>query len=261
MSGVFGLARSRVWRIGIALGLLALWSVVAAYDLVSPLIVPSPASTVAVVVSEPGIFLSAFRLTVVEILVAVVVAWTGGVAVGLAIGANRLLRDAFQPLFAALFSVPLVITYPLFIAYFGIGPASKIVFGALYGFFPVLLNTMAGLRNVHEQYLLAARSMGASRLQLVLLVLVPLTVPAIVSGLRIGAALVVIGILVTEMLASTGGLGFLIAYNQTLYRPEYIYVAILASLLIVYLLNRALSALESRTRAWREDESDPGTAL
>ena len=135
------------------------------------------------------------------------------------------------------------------------GPASKITFGVLTGFFPIALNTLNGISAVDARYLVMARAMGASRLQLYSRVLFPFAIPAIVSGLRIGTGLVVIGVVVAEMLASRNGIGFLITYHRTLFDTGDVYLGFMFALALAIGVNRGLSALERRFGQYRALEN------
>ena len=104
--------------------------------------------------------------------------WIGGIA---------LLRDLFLPVFSSLYAVPIVILYPIFTAWFGIGSQSKIIFAGVYGFFPVMLSTAAGIRTIEAQLLLAARSMGATVPQQITRVIIPASIPTVLTGLRLSA--------------------------------------------------------------------------
>jgi NitT/TauT family transport system permease protein/taurine transport system permease protein len=145
---------------------------------------------------------------------------------------------------SALIAVPIVVLYPLFLAWLGLGPASKIVFGVISGIFPITLNTMIGVQGLDRGYARMATAMGASPRQVLLQVLAPLAFPAILSGLRLGTALVVIGVVLAEMLASTDGIGFLISYHRALFASGQVYLGILLALVIAAMANALLSALE-----------------
>jgi len=146
----------------------------------------------------------------------------------------------------------LIIIYPLLMAWLGIGALSKIVFGVLSGFFPIALNTIDGVRAVEQRYIVFARSVGATPLQTHARIVFPLALPAIVSGLRVGTGLVVIGVVVTEMLASLGGIGFLISYHRTLFDTGHVYFGMLLALLVAVGVNVALTRLDRRVGSWRE---------
>lgn len=235
------------------LGFVVVWFLVAEAGVLHTIILPSPGDVFLVAISETNVFLQALQVTLYEVIIGILLAWTIGISVGILLGATQFSRDVFRPVFAALFAVPFILLYPIFLAWFGIGSLSKILFGAAYGAYPIILNTMAGISSVEEKYIMAGRSMGASKIQIRSRILLPLAVPSIISGLRIGTALVVIGVVVTEMLASTKGLGFVIRSNQTMFKSGHVYLAIILALLIVVLVNQLLSALERRTQKWRQD--------
>ena len=90
-----------------------------------------------------------------------------------------------------------MILYPIFTAWFGIGSESKIIFAGVYGFFPVMLSTAAGIRTIDPQLLLAARSMGATLPQQITRVIIPASIPTVLTGLRLGGALTIIGVVVS----------------------------------------------------------------
>ena len=122
-------------------------------------------------------FLRAFATTLLEIGAAILIAWTLGV--GLRPRRRQLARlaAAAAPVLSSLFAIPLIIIYPLLMAWLGIGPLSKIVFGVLSGFFPIALNTIDGVRAVEQRYLLFARSIGATPLQTYARIVFPLALP------------------------------------------------------------------------------------
>ena len=121
-----------------------------------------------------------------------------------------MLRNLLLPVFSSLYAVPIVILYPVFTAWFGVGSESKIAFAGIYGFFPVMLSTAAGIRTIDPQFLLAARSMGATLPQQITRVIIPASIPTVFAGLRLGGALTIIGVVVSEMLTSAAGIGYLV---------------------------------------------------
>jgi NitT/TauT family transport system permease protein/taurine transport system permease protein len=151
---------------------------------------------------------------------------------------------------SSLYAVPIVIIYPVIAAWLGLGLESKYVFGGLYGFFPVVLNTVAGIKSIDPHYEVLAKSIGASKLQTIIQIKVPFSLPEILAGIRLGAALAVIGVVVAEMLASSVGLGYLIEFNRTIFRTPNVYLAILIVLFIVGIIDRILYTLENRLVYW-----------
>jgi NitT/TauT family transport system permease protein/taurine transport system permease protein len=240
-----GLTPGRL-RLLVLLGLVVLWEVLPRAGIV-PLVILAPFSAVMQVgVDEFGIFAPALLVTLSEILAGLAIAWIGGGLIGLSVGGVAPLRRALLPLISSAYAIPFVVVYPIMTAWLGIGSPSKIWFGGVYGLFPMALATAAGVQLVDGRLLLAARSMGASRIQLVIDVMVPACMPAIVAGLRIGGALVAIGVVVAEMLASTDGIGFLITQNRTMFRTAEVYFGVLLVLLLAGILDWSISRIEDR---------------
>jgi NitT/TauT family transport system permease protein len=243
--------RRIIRTIAIAALLAAAWEAVVRFGLVNRIILAAPSDIVLAAASDGGIFLRAFATTLAEIAAAVAIAWTLGVAIGIMVGSSRLLAAATAPVLSSIFAIPLIVLYPLLMAWLGIGPLSKVVFGAFSGFFPIALNTIDGVRAIEPRYLALARSIGATRLQTYGRVIFPLALPAMVSGLRVGTGLVVIGVLVTEMLASLGGVGFLISYHRTLFNTGHVYFGMLLALTLAVAVNIGLTRLDRRIGNWR----------
>lgn len=232
--------------------IIAAWEAVRRFGLVGPLLLAAPSEILAAAVNSPGEFLSAFVLTVEEILAAVAICWLLGIVTGLLAGMTPLLATASGPVFSSLFAIPLITWYPLFMVWFGIGSASKIAYAVVSGFFPVALGTLNGIRGLDRRYRLFGRAIGCSRWQTISRILIPLAAPSIISGLRIGTALAVIGVIVAEMLASLGGLGFVISRYRSLYGIGEVYLGITLALLCALTVNWGLSAIEQRFMRWRD---------
>ena len=189
-------------------------------------------------------FLTAFRVTIFEIAMAILIAWTGGIVFGIVAGSMPLLARVSASILSSLISVPLVVLYPVFVAWLGLGPTSKIVFGVVSGIFPIALNTMVGVRGVDRSYATMAAAMGAGPRQIMFQVMAPLALPAILSGLRLGTSLIVIGVVLSEMLGSADGIGFWISYHRSLFNTGQVYLGILLALTVAWLANRILSGIE-----------------
>ncbi len=151
---------------------------------------------------------------------ALVLAYGIGLAIGVWMGAHRLSGAVGEPILVALYSLPKITLYPVILLIFGLGLSGKTAFGALHGVLPVALLTMAAIRNISPIYLKTARSMRLSSRQTVMLVLFPAMLPEIVSGLRIGLSVTLLGVLLAEMFAAKQGLGFLIMNAMSLLQTE-----------------------------------------
>ncbi len=170
-------------------------------------------------------------------------------------------------MFSSLYAVPIVILYPVFTAWLGIGSESKIAFAGVYGFFPVMLSTAAGIRTIDAQLLLAARAMGASVPQQIVRVIIPASIPTVLTGLRLGGALTIIGVVVSEMLTSTAGIGYLVTRYRTVLDSAHVFASILMILILSVLFDALARTLERRTQVWRtagrrdKETREPAAAL
>ena len=154
-----------------------------------------------------------------------------------------MLGGIFSPILSGLIAVPFVIVYPLIIAWVGIGPQSKIVFAILMGIFPIMLGALLGVRTADKNFARMASVFGASRIQVLTRVMIPLALPTILSGLRVGTSLVIIGVIIGEMLGANAGLGYMIAFNQNMFDTGGVYLGILLAVAIAVAIDQGLSAL------------------
>ena len=230
--------------------LLAFWEIAPRLDWIPRVMLAPLSATLAAGFSSFDVFMTALAYTGFELLLALAIAISLGAALGLFLGGIRSLRETLLPIFASVYAIPLVILYPVLTAWMGIGPQSKVIFGAIYGFFPMLLATAAGIQTVDKRYLIAARSMGATRMQIMVQILLPASLPAVMSGLRIGSAMTAIGVVVAEMMASTAGIGFLITQNRTMFNTADVYFGVFLVLILAGSLDFMIRAIEKRTLRW-----------
>lgn len=195
-----------------------------------------------------GEFWPDLRVTLYEFALAFGMASTAGLLSGYLVGRSVYAVRVFDPILAGLFSVPLVILFPMFALMFGIGPASKIAIGTASAFFPIALNTIAGLTTIDRAYIKAARSMGASPSQMFFHVMLPAASPVIVTGLRIGLILSFLSIIGTEMLAAYGGLGRRIAESAEQMDSVAMFAFIVLVILVAAIINFAAGTIENVTR-------------
>jgi NitT/TauT family transport system permease protein len=152
----------------------------------------------------------------------------------------------------SLFAVPMITWYPLFMVWFGIGSTSKIAYGVASAFFPIAIATINGLRGADRKFVQFGRSIGASSTTITFRILIPLALPSIVAGLRIGVSLAIIGVVVAEMISSIGGLGFIITSSRNMYATGEVYFGITLAVVCALAANLILSAIEHRFTRWRD---------
>lgn len=177
-----------------------------------------------------------------------------GVTLGVLIGWYRKLRLLTDPFVNALYATPRIALIPLIIIWFGVGIWSKVFIIFLSGLFPILVNTVVGIKTLDRDLLRAARSFCASDWQIFHTIAVPGSVPFILAGVRQGVAHALIGVVVGEMLAgSPEGIGFMISYSGYNFSLDslFLYVAIVAGAGI--LLTSAVERLQARFERWRPE--------
>jgi NitT/TauT family transport system permease protein len=189
-------------------------------------------------------------LTVVEVLVAYALAVSLGLGLGFVLGLPRHLGEIYEPILSALYAIPSVVWYPSLMLFFGLGPASKIAFGVLLGFFPVVLAVLAGIRSVDRHLLTVARAFGAGPGTCFARVVLPAMSATLVAGLRTALALTVVGVIVGEVLGARGGLGHLINHAYGFLRTADYAALAITVLALVILVDGLAALLETRARRW-----------
>jgi ABC-type nitrate/sulfonate/bicarbonate transport system permease component len=240
----------RFVQAGCAVSVLLAWHVATSEGWVNPILLPPLTESwdefTALIAS--GSFWPYLRVTLFELVTAFAIAASLGCAIGYAVSLTRFTVRVFDPFFAGLYSIPVILLFPLYVLFFGIGEGSKIAIGATIAFFPVVLNTIAGFSYVDKIYITAARSMGASPAQMFRSVMLPAAFPVVLTGLRIGFILAFLSILGTETIASISGLGRQIVTYSERIEPAQMFAYIFLAIIISFLLNAFVSYVEKRAR-------------
>lgn len=169
------------------------------------------------------------------------------------IGSVKRLSLALDPLINAVYSTPTLALTPLFVIWFGLGLASKVAIVTLMVFFPLVINTAAGVRTVDRQLVNAARLFGAGKLELYRDVIFPGTLPFIVSGMRLAIGRAIIGVVIGEFIASVEGVGYRIRAAAATFRTAEYLAGVMVLVVFSIGLNVLLKAAESRLARWRTD--------
>ncbi len=243
-----------VARLGVIVALFVVWEIAARWA-VDPLFLSPPSrviSSLGTLLQSAGVA-QALALTFWELSAAFVLSVAIGLAVGLAVGLHGFSQRSILPIILLLYATPQVTILPLFILYFGIGPASKIAYGVSHGIFPIIVNVVAGVQNIKPILLLSARSMGASRRQLFRWVILPHMIPSFFTGMRLGMTAVLLGVLLAELYVSSAGIGYFTRRFTESFDPTRLFglVAMVAAIAIV--LNELVRRAEVRFGRWRSD--------
>lgn len=239
---------ARIVQAALVIAFFGAWVLVTQLNLVSPLFLPKLPAIGAALARLAGMpaFWNALGVTALTTLEAFAIAVVAGIGVGFFVGRSPKLTAAFRPVLSSVFAIPIVLVFPLFAVMFGIGPGSKVAFGAVYGFFPIVLNTIAGFSGVDALLVRSAHSLGASRLQLLRHIYLPGALPVIVAGLRIGFFITFASVLGGETLSSAAGVGHAIAHEAELLESAPMYAWIVVVLTLTIALNAIVAVAERR---------------
>jgi len=224
------------------------WEIASRFALVDASFLPPLAHVCAILWGflHDAAFLGDLELTATEVAVAFLIAAPLAISSGFLLGERLHLAETFNPVVHLVLAVPQSIFLPVFILAFGIGFLEKVLFGITHAYFIILVNSFAAVRSIPPALVAAARVFGATRAQVYTRIYLPAMLPLILTGLRLGMILCIIGVLLAEMYASRRGIGRLIfSWGESYQIPE-----LMAGILVVSILtiavNEAMRLLELR---------------
>ena len=246
---------------------IAVWQVVATMGWVNPQVLPSPLAVVQrwiayllplqphtegswLVWALSGELLIDAATSMYRVVVGFVIGAGLALPLGLSMGASQRVYAWFNPLVQILRPIPPIAYIPLAILWFGLGNPPAIFLIALGAFFPVLMNTIAGVRQVDGIYLRAARNLGANQRTLFLRVMLPAAVPYILSGVRIGIGTAFIVVIVSEMIAVNNGLGFRILEAREYFWSDKIMAGMISIGMLGLAIDVGMNRLNNHLLRW-----------
>lgn len=247
--------RPAVVRGGVVVLALVLWEI-AAHTVLDPDFMSPPTAIAAALPKVMGDvnIVTAVLVSLYELVVAFAISVVAGVLIGAPIGLHRFALRSALPLILLIYAIPQVTILPLFVMYFGIGPAAKIAFGVSHGVFPIILNVIAGAQTIEAAHVTAARSMGASRRQIFRRVVLPHMVPSLFTGLRLGMSATLLGVLLAELYVSTGGIGYYTQLFSNSFQPSSMFALVAVLAVMAAALNEVVRRAETRASFWRVRE-------
>ncbi len=175
-----------------------------------------------------------------------------GIMMGTVMGCKEIINRSFHPIFSLLYPIPTLGWAPLLMIWIGINEMLPIVLIFLCSFFPVLYNTITGIRNVDSEVIKAARTLGASDRKILTTVILPLAVPNIFTGLRLEAGMAWRVVIAAEMVAIPTGIGALLIRSESLLRVDVIIVCLITLSVMCLAFERVFQCIETRlTKEWR----------
>lgn len=232
---------------------IGLWQLAVASGLVSPLVLSSPSRIVVAGAAyiDSHQFVIDAETSGTEFVAGFGLAVIVGIALGFAIGWMWRVEQFLDPVINFLYASPRVALAPLLIIWFGIGVESKVAFIFLMSVFPIIINTTLGVHSVDRDLTDLARSLNASSWQLIRTIVFPSSIPFIVTGIRIGLGVGLIGVVVGEFVASTSGIGYTISEAASSYEVDLVFVGLIIMGTAGAILTEALRRLEGRMAKWK----------
>lgn len=232
--------------------LFAIWELLARSGFISPIVAPAPSRILAALANElrSGDLQDHLAATAARLSVGLVVGGGVGILTGIAMGLSLRLRRFADPFVAAAHPLPKIAILPIVMVFLGVGELSKVAVVALGVFFPMLINTMTGVRQISPTYFDVAKSYGATRWKLFTRVVIPGAMPMILSGLRIGLNIALVVTISIEIVAASRGLGALIWLSWEVLRIEVLYAALFVTAALGICFNVLMQFLLGRLVPW-----------
>jgi len=250
--------RAEGWSILVSFGLfLGIWEGLVRLLKLPAFILPSPQQVGVRMLRAlaDGSLARHSAATLAEVLTGLALGILAASLLGYLISRSRTLEKVLQPFLVSSQAIPTVAIAPLLVIWFGAGIFSKVLICALTVFFPVLVNTVVGLRAVPENLRDLMRALRATRWQTLRLLELPAALPVLLGGLRIGATLSVIGAVVGELVASDRGLGFLINVGRGQYDTALVFAGVFTLMALAISLYGLVLLLEKRLLRWQNHGS------
>jgi NitT/TauT family transport system permease protein len=248
---------TRLASLAIAVALILLAQYATTHGMVSKFILPVPTAVGSVLVEgfASGFYTEHLLSTLVSMLAGFAIAAAIAIALAGLFNSMPIVEEVFTPFLVAFQSLPKIALAPLIIIWFGFGETSKIVVVAASCFFPIMINTLQGLKIRDRDRLELMRSLGAGRWQLFYYLRLPDALPFIFAGLHVGAIFALIGSVVAEFVGSSAGLGYAMLQAKAQFDLASVYACLVLLMLLGIALHAVMAALERRVAFWVDDVS------
>lgn len=247
--------RDRLINIMSPIGLLLLWELTVRIGLLDPRFFPAPSVILQqlVVLSASGELWENTWASLRRLFWGFLLGGIPALLLGISMGLSRVLRAVIDPLVSATYPIPKSAIMPLLLLIFGLGEGSKIVMVAIGVFYPVLINSMAGVLEISKIYLDVGHNFRASRWQMFRTIALPGALPLIISGIKLGVGMGLILIAIAEMIGAKSGLGYMIWNAWEILSVETMYVGLLVIAVLGFGFSLLLNELEHFAIPWKRN--------
>jgi NitT/TauT family transport system permease protein len=243
----------RAIQIAILLAVLAAWQILTTSHVINPILNATPHQVwdQFVDIEKSGALWTALRASLLAVLAAFGLAAVVGAPIGIALALLPRVERIVSPFMDALNATPRVILAPVFIVAFGIGMSAKVAVGFSLCIFIMIVNSRSGVRAVDEDVILLATSLGAKKREIFSKILMPAALPGVFAGLRLSLIFAIFGVVASELISSTSGLGYLAAMYGNQFNMAAVYAVIIVMMIIGTVANALMRAAEKRLMRWR----------
>jgi ABC-type nitrate/sulfonate/bicarbonate transport system permease component len=248
-------ARERILGIASPLALLAVWEIAARLNYIDVRFFPAPSSVIVTMIEmlRSGELITNTLVSLRRLALGAVIGGVPALVLGIAMGLNRWVRAAFDPIVAATYPIPKSAILPLALLIFGLGEGSKIFMVAIGVFFPVVINATTGVLEINRIYLDVGRNYKANRWNTFWTIALPGALPVIMTGFKLGIGIGLILIALAEMIGAKSGLGYMIWTAWETFSVEQMYVGLFAIAIIGFVLTILLNEIERIIIPWKRD--------
>jgi NitT/TauT family transport system permease protein len=230
--------------------LLVLWELAVRVGHIKPFVLPAPSVVLAELAHKPGLYAHHAYHTLVETFLGFALAVAMGVVMAIGVVYSRAVERTLYTILVTLNAVPKIAVAPLFIIWLGTDLSPKVAVATLVALFPIVIDTVLGLRSVDPEMLDLARSLRASKVQVLWKIRAPCALPSLFAGLKVGISLAFIGAIVGEFIAAQNGLGYLVVSSQATFDTTQMFAAILLLAVLGLALFYLIELLETLLLPW-----------
>jgi NitT/TauT family transport system permease protein len=238
---------------------VAAWEAFVRLRGIPPIYLPAPSAIALALVGmiADGSIEYHIAITLLRILAGFLVAAVSGVLLGVFMGMSRIVASVADPWIAALYPLPKISLIPLLIIWLGTGEAYKIVISAITAFFPIVISTYSGIRQVDPGLVKAAKDLGASRRQIQTKIVIPAAIPSIFSGLHLGMGVTIILVVAAEMIggSSQSGIGYLLINAGQVMETERVFASLVVLALVGAIIIKLQQLVDRKLAPWTAYDS------
>ena len=261
MKGIFGHVTEWLPSLAIVVAILFCWELFVRIWDIADWLLPAPSAVGYTLYDSAGLLAGHTLVTLEEVILGFVLALISGMVLASAITLSKTIEKALYPFIIASQTVPIIVIAPMLLVWIGYGLTPKIIVVALISFFPIVVNTVDGMRSVDSDMHKMMRTMGGNRWTIFLKVQVPISMPYLFSGLRVAIAVSVIGAVIGEWVGSSEGLGYLMIRSKPQFQTERVFAAIAILSVMGIVLFASIGLLERFLIPWWHKEKKGRTRI